>query len=507
MNYRSMIIGLVIFSSILAFLFTGFGRIGLFNFKGMDPTTALIVGKQTVSMNEFSNILTTQGYSNAMPDNQKKYLTSQVLQDLIYQKLLIEEAQKIGFGASQDDIAVFIRSLKVFQDANTQQFSLERLKQYIASQQINEIEFYENVRNELTIRNLMDVMTLNGMYPSAIANTQYIIENTEFYLKYAILNIHPTHLNEKSLAQVDEFLNDSKNIEELQKLYNTKQSEYNKPTQYQVRSILISYKDAQRAQGAALTRSKSEAQSLIESLLLKIQSGADFKALAVKTNDDLRALKNGGDLGYVDNTSIDTVSYDALSKLSSNKPLSDVVDTSYGFRIFKLENKKDGYIKSFESVKRELAQDLIKQKLQVTLQSDFENKIRASITHAENAESLDSLLAAENITWKSINAPFTIKSTFLPDLGSSDTLVENIFSLKNKGDILPVIIEFEPTTRAVFQLSSLKKPQDPSEADIKTLQKTESERTSKTFLQAYLQKLKESYESKGKIKVNPVIVQ
>lgn len=506
MNYRSMIFGFIIFASILAFLFTGFGRISFFNFRGMDPGTALIVGKQIVSMSEFSNMLTSQGYSNSMPDNQKKYLASQILQDLIYQKLLLEESEKLGFGASQDDISGFIRSVKVFRDPNTQQFSFERLKQYLSSQQISEVDFFQNIRNELTVRNLMELMLLPPVYPTSIANTQYTLEHTEFYLKYALLEINPAHLNTKSIEKIDEFLADPKNEDELRNLYKTKESEYNKPTQYQVRSILISYQDAERAQGAALKRTKMDAQTLIDKILIKIQNGVDFKSLARETNDDLRALQNSGELGYVDNTSIDAVSYDAISKLSVDKPLSTVINTPYGFRIFQLENKKEGFLKTFEDVKRELAQDLLKQKLQTALQNDFETKVRASLTHAENSEPIDSLLSKERIVWKSVELPFTIKSGFIPELGSSPILIENLFSLKKSGDLLPVIVDFNASKHAIFKLVSIRKPNTPSEADITAVQKTESDAYSKDFLQAYLQNLKESYETKGKIKINPVIM-
>lgn len=473
----------------------------------MDPNTALIVGKQTVSMDEFSRLLSLQGYTNSMPDNQKKYLVSQILQDLIQQKLLLEESEKLGFAVSQDDISAFIRSLSVFQDSNTKQFSFERLKQYLSSQQMNEVEFFQNVRNELTIRNITELMFLPLIYPKDLTQIQYQLENTQFYLKYALLQIQPTQLNTISNQQVDEFLNDQKNDDELKSVYNSKQSQYNQPTQYQVRSILIAHKDAQRAQGNALTRSKLDAKSLATHIMEQIRDGVAFTKLAGEINDDLRALKNNGELGYIDSTTIDSISYEAISQLSSTQPLSSVIDTPYGFRIFQFENKKDGFMKPFEDVKRELAVNLIKRNLETSLQLDFEKKIRDLISQQNNSENIDKLLSHEGITWKALDTPISIKSNFIPELGSSPLLVENLFSFKKPGDVLPMIFDFTASKRAIIKLVSIKKSNPPTENDLKSLQKYESDSFSREFLQAYLKNTKELYESKDKIKINPIIIQ
>lgn len=403
------------FISILAFLFTGFGRLSVFNFKEMDPTTALIVGSQKVEMSEFSRLLTSQGYSNAMPDNQKKYLISQILQNLIFQNLLLEEAQKIGFSANQDDIASFIRTIPVFEDPTTKQFSLERFKQYLSSQQITDIEFFQKIKDDLTVRNLSDLIALPDMYPSSIAEIQYTLNHTEFYLQYALLQINTAHVEQQVASQLNEFVNDSSHQKDLQDFYDSKKSQYSRPTQYKVSSILISYKDAQRAQGTALGRNKQDAQTLIDSLLTKIQNGTNFALVAEQTNDDVRAQQNKGEIGYVDSTNIDSVSYQAIVQLSASKPLSSVVDTPFGFRIFKFEDKKEGFLRTFEQEKTNIAKEILARKLKATAQTDFENQVRTVLTNPVDTAALNTLLAAQGIDWKSLQKPFTVLDTDVAD--------------------------------------------------------------------------------------------
>lgn len=505
-NYRSVIIGIIMFISILAFLFTGFGRVSIFNFRAMDPSTALIVGNQKVDMSEFSTLLTSQGYSNSMPDNQKQYLLSQVLNNLIYQKLLLEEAQKMGFTTNQAEIVSFIRSIRAFADPATNQFSLDRFKQYLSSQQTTDIEFFQRVQNELIVNNFTQLLFMPEVYPANMAKSQYLMNHTSFNLAYAVININSESIAKEAGTKVDEFVKNPDNQKALEDLYRVQKAKFIQPTQYKVRSILVSHKEASRAQGAALGRDRLAAQKLVDSVLVKVQNGSDFGTLASQINDDPRALQNKGDLGFIDDTKIDPPSYKAISALSINKPLSIVIDTPFGFRLFKLEDKKEGFSKTFEEVKQILAQELLAQKLRTTLQTEFENKIRAALTHSSGVSSLDALLAEQGISWKTNEKPFTIQDNFIDELGSAATLSENVFTLKKPGDVIPKILDFGASKHIVVKLLSMRVPNSPSETDVKELQKKTSDDDVQAFFQSYLAKLKESYETKGKIKINPVLL-
>jgi len=503
LNYRSIILSSIIFASVLAFLFTGFGRLQVFNFKKMDPNMALIVGNQTVDMLEFSNILTSQGYSNSMPENQKKYLAYQVLNQLVNQKLLLEASQNMGFEANQESIAAFIRSIPAFQDVTTGKFSYEQVKQYMKSQNINEINFFKNIKNELSVQNVSQLLSMPDAYPKSLRKDQYNIQNTAFTLQYALLDINPVILKQKASAQVKEFIENSENDSTLQTAYQSKYKQYNQTAQYKVQSILIAHKDSKRAQGDAQTRTKEEAQHLIDEILNKVQKGELFSKLASQTNDDFSAKNNRGSLGYLDDSAIDPESYQSFNKLTAKKPLSDIVDTPFGFRIFKLEDKKAAVSKTFDEVKSFLAEDLIMEKLRQTEQVDLDSKVQSSFSGSHDYSPLNALLKEQNIQWQELDTPYTIQESSVPKLGSATELAENVFTLKKTGDVIPKILSFGSHKNVLIKLVAIKKPDAPSEESLNSLETQDSNQQSEILMQHVLTNLRESYEKKGKIKMNP----
>ncbi len=506
LNYRSIILGSVIFASVLAFLFTGFGRFQVFNFKKMDPNTALIVGKQKVDIVEFSNTLRAKGFSSSMPEDQKKYFAFQVLNQLIDQKLMLEIADNMGFVANQASIAAFIRSIPAFADPKTGQFSYERVKQYLSSQEISEIEFFQSLKNELSIQNISELMFMDNPYPKALVQDEYIVKNTAFRLQYANLTLPVGVLQQKAKAQVNAFLNTPENEAVLKEEYEEKKSLHNQPAQYKVNSILVAHKDSIRAQGSALQRSKEDAQKKADETLGKIAKGATFSKVSSQINDDSAAKNNSGSLGFIDETSIDSSSYAAISQLTLQKPLSSVVETTYGFRIFQLEDKKDAIVKTYDDLKALLAENLILEKLKNSAQSEFNNKVRASLLKSKDLPSIDKLLAEENVSWKAIDTPYTVSEKFLPALGSVDQLAANVFVLKKPGDVIPTILSFGSEKNVIIKLVSVRKPDAPSASEIDNLQKQMSNEQSQTLFQSYIKDMRENYEKRDKIKMNQDLI-
>ena len=430
-NTKSLVFGLVIIFACLAFILTGFGSLHLGNLGSMNPTTAATVDAIPIEMSEFVNFMNEQGFGN-IAGEEKKYVAAQVIKQLINQKILANEALKIGWQVSDNEIASAIKTVPLFQDLTTHQFSLALFKNYIANQQTSEVDFYNYLRTQLNIQKMQNLIFMPVVITDSVAKLQYEINNTQFNLQYSVVNIPENILQQKIEDKAKKFADEKTNLKQLQDLYATLKDQFNQKAKTRVRSILISYKTANRAQGAAGTRSKEEALKLIQQLFAKIQKGENFSRLASAINDDDAAKQKQGDLSFVDDSIIDPNSLKSIALLTQQNPLSPVVDTPFGYRIFQYEDNKPPVNKNFEDVKVELARRIVGTQIKTEEGNNFQIKLAEALI-SKNITQINTLLATNEISWQYLNKPFKITDKNISQLGSSDNLAEEIFNLKKVG--------------------------------------------------------------------------
>jgi peptidyl-prolyl cis-trans isomerase C len=102
-----------------------------------------------------------------------------------------------------------------------------------------------------------------------------------------------------------------------------------------------------------ITKTEEEA----ETALNELDKGIDFIMLASERNIDSTKSK-GGELGWIVKGSMVKPFEDALFSLKKAQ-LSDIVKTSFGFHIIKVEEIDKGKPKSFETVKDEIKKQMI----------------------------------------------------------------------------------------------------------------------------------------------------
>jgi peptidyl-prolyl cis-trans isomerase SurA len=100
--------------------------------------------------------------------------------------------------------------------------------------------------------------------------------------------------------------------------------------------ILIGYKGARRP----ATRTREEAEKLVDTILKELNAGADFGTTAVKYSDDPSAKKNNGDLGYFTWGRMVGPFQEAAWNLEIGQ-LSGPVETPFGFHIIKLVDRRE----------------------------------------------------------------------------------------------------------------------------------------------------------------------
>jgi foldase protein PrsA len=132
---------------------------------------------------------------------------------------------------------------------------------------------------------------------------------------------------------------------DLQKYYNDNKESFGTPEQIKASHIVLG--------------TKEDAQAVLKQL----KDGADFAMLARQKSEDASTKDNGGDMGYVSRGMLDPQLEEAAFKLDKNE-FSDVVQTSSGYEIVKVTDKKPAQIPPYDEVKEDVKNRYIDEQMQ-----------------------------------------------------------------------------------------------------------------------------------------------
>lgn len=109
-----------------------------------------------------------------------------------------------------------------------------------------------------------------------------------------------------------------------------------------------------------------------KALILSIQRGAKFEAVAQKESMDKGSGANGGDLDWASASTFVSEFSDAMVKLTKGNMTLTPVKSQFGWHIIRLDDVRQAELPAFEEVKAELGQQMQQQRL-----SEFQNDLRA----------------------------------------------------------------------------------------------------------------------------------
>lgn len=133
--------------------------------------------------------------------------------------------------------------------------------------------------------------------------------------------------------------------EKLKDYFTKNQSRYDTPEQVEVSHILVEKKED------------------AEKILADLKGGADFAAVAKEKSTDPGSKDKGGSLGFVSRgQGLDKAFEDAAFKLDKGQ-LSDIVQSSFGYHIIKVTDKKTAAKAEFEQSKDKVKKDLVQQEV------------------------------------------------------------------------------------------------------------------------------------------------
>ncbi len=340
------------------------------------------VGGITITDSEFNT-----AYSNAVENYRRQLgpafseelirkldVKKQTLENLIINALVLQAAQNMGLAASPDEV----RQTIVQQFGG--RFDPGSYEMFLRQNRMSPEMFESKIAHQITIRKIGSIILDRAVLSEDEILTDYHFNRDKISLAYVPVDPKPLEDQVKvDDASIRSFYDGNQNkymepekrevsyviidAEELGKdipvsdsevksYYDEHPDKYKHEKEVHARHILISLKPS-GATEQDIEASRAEAQKILE----EAKKGKDFAELAKKYSQDPGSAKQGGDLGWFDAKKMVPEFSEAAFSLQKGQ-ISDVVKTSYGFHIIKVEDVREARTTPFEEVKGEIAKQL-----------------------------------------------------------------------------------------------------------------------------------------------------
>jgi len=443
-----IILGLIIVS----FILTGVGNYLI----GGNNNYAAKVNGQEISRSQFENAVAAERNRLQQKHGERfselasneafmKSMRQQVLSRLIDEALLDQYAQHLGLGVSDEQVKKAIFSTQAFQ--NNGKFDNARYNALVNQMGMSADQYAQALRNQLTSQQLIN----------AIAGTDFMLKGETDELAALVAQqrmVRTATLDVNALAQQQ-----TASDQEIASYYEQNKNSFIAPEQFRVSYIKLdaasmqqnasdeeiqSYYDQHQDQftqpqrnrySVIQTKTEDDAKAVLEQL----SKGADFATLAKEKSADIISARNGGDMGWLE----DSTTPDELKKagLKEKGQLSGVIKSSVGFLIVRLDDVQPAQIKPFNDVRDELAAKVKQEKgldayyaLQQKV-SDAASNDNESLAGAEQAAGVK---AVETGWFGRDNLPQELNFKPVSDAIFSGALVGENGSPGNNSDIITV---------------------------------------------------------------------
>ena len=427
--------------------------------------------------------------SNANMSMLLPFFSQRAAEQLITRQALLSEAARMGLHVSPEEVKEELqhgRYAATFFPGGTF-IGEQEYEAMLTRANLTSAKFEESVGHDLLLTKLQALISGTASVSENEIHEQFVKQNTKVKFDYAVLKqddikkgLHPTdsELTAYYQSHLSSYANsiperrkikyaviDTNKVEsgiqvtqdDLQSYYQQHRDAYRVPEQAKVSHILIKT-PLPGTDGKVDEKGVAEAQRRAEDLLKQLKSGAKMEDIAKKYSEDPGSAKEGGSLGWIGRGQ--TVPEFEKTAFSLPKgQISDLVKSSYGFHIIRVDDKQDAHMKSLDEVKAEIEPALKHQKAQQLAQRQAE----ALLKDARTPAGLDGAAAKQNVPV--ITSDFFARRDMLPGLGPSPQFMEAVFAAQEKAPP-----DMAPTSQgtAVYELLAIKPPATPTFVEIRS---------------------------------------
>jgi peptidyl-prolyl cis-trans isomerase D len=434
---------------------------------GSDTVIAEI-GSDAITLAETQRLIQATIKGRQLPMEILPSYIPQMVDQMVTERAMVYEAERLGLQVSDADVADSIRQLvpSLFPDGKF--VGKEAYAGMLAQQNMTIDQFESDLKRQVLLTRLRDIAIEGTIVTQPEIEAAYRKKNEKIKVEFVRLTAdkykgesqptaqemqdfykaNPARYTSPEKKNLTVLVADQAKLEatqnptdaDLQRMYSQNQEAFRTPERVKARHILLKTQGKPASEEAAI-KAKGE------NLLKQIKAGADFAKLAKENSEDPGSAANGGELGdWITHGQMVPEFDKAIFSLKVGQT-SDLVKTMYGYHIVQTLAHQDGGVRSFAEVKNELAAQWKKQRVNDLMQLASDkapSALQKDPTHPEK-------VAAE-FNMQVVRVANYAAGTVVPELGPMPDFDQAAAPLK-KGEVSQAVSS--PTKIALAMVSDM----------------------------------------------------
>jgi peptidyl-prolyl cis-trans isomerase D len=447
----------VVAAFIFGFVFLDMGLGGAAAGGGTtDRAFAARVNGETITINEFSRAL-----NNVQQMYQESYgqqftpemaaamgLHQQVLQGLIDQRLLTQEARRIHLDATPEEVRERLLSMPTFSE-NGKFIGMELYTRYVTGPlgYASAAAFEDDLARDITLQKMESALQSSVIVSPKTAEAEYRRANENAKIRYVVLPAEQAAATvQVTPAEVEAYYNANKadyahgeqrqirylmadyaklrgeinpTDAELQRRYESVKQNFRQPAAARVQHILVKSLPTDTPQAQAAAKAKAE------SIVSQLRGGSDFAMLARQHSEDPSSSGQGGAMGWVEMGQTVEPFERAIFSIPLNTISDPIKSEEYGYHIVKVTERRAESSQPFEQVRGRIRTEMVQEMARDVATAEM-NRINAQIRE-KKPKSVDEFIALANDKVNSYDSGWFGRNEQIEGVGNNAPLSQWVF--------------------------------------------------------------------------------
>ena len=447
--------------------------------------------------------------------------TIRAVDQMIDRQALLSEARRMGLRVSPEEVKDELQhgryAATFFPGGNF--IGQVEYEDMLQRANLTAPKFEQSVGDDILLTKLQALISGSASASEKEIHSQFMKDNSKVKFEYAVLKqddlrkgLHPTDEELKAFYETHKgsYANsvpEKRKVkyaivetgkaaadvqvtsDDLRTYYDQHRDQYRMPEQVKVSHILIKT-PLPGPDGKVDEKGVAEARHRAEDLLQQLKSGAKLEDLAKKYSEDTGSAKQGGSLGWIGKGQT-VPEFEKTAFSLSKGQMSDLVKSSYGFHIIRVDDKREAHVRTLDEVKPEIEPVIKHQKGQQIAQKKADALMKQARTQGLDA-------AAATLGVPVITSDFFSRKDNLPGLGPANQFMDAVFASAENSPP-----DMAPASQGitVFQLLGVKPASTPTFEEIRSRVEDEfkNERSS-TLLSQKVQELSDRAKAEHDLK-------
>jgi len=301
-------------------------------------------------------------------------IRADVLDSLIQEQVLIQDASAQGLALSDADIDALITQMPQFQVDG--QFNRDRFVASVRNLGMGVGEFREAMRKQYVVNQIRSGIMQSGLVADANASQLMRIQNQT--RNFRVVQVPASAVADEvevTDAEVEAFYQDNKDAfrepEQVDAAYITLSlgalaekieiDQEELQAYYEQRAGDLAREE--RRASHILIEDGADAEQSIAAIQERLEGGESFEELAKEFSIDTVSAKDGGDLGFAGRGVYDEAFEEALFALDQDQ-VSGPVKTSFGVHLIRLDDVRRSEVPALEELEQQLRSELARERAQ-----------------------------------------------------------------------------------------------------------------------------------------------